>query len=1125
MSQTFIQTCPYCETQLSISRLPVEKTVSRCPKCKKYILIDEYGQSIRKPHVYICPKCGQENIYDGRPQFVKCEKCQSFYVTSIHGVGMIDLHLLSQGDKGELTYKKKKDRYITAINKWLSLSKATKIRIFSAIAIVFILAVGGYIISLPPSIETTKAYAQMDSLWNEFSKNNPYNIQIECIKSYDDNSKIVLLSEPSDFVSEQMLIDFFEPYNSYVKTYKRKIGFDGWMKDFVVAFNDLDESDYKSFEKDLSKLLYCTDYKASLLNLSTMIEHVPYLDNNLNYNVTSEELRKWFIDDLEPIRLLEDTASDVTNISSVLEGNIVGNMQLYTSVAPGFIIWVFDTSDIIDELPFRINARKFSLDSDLILGAISNGNNVAIIARERCIPITQLPPMRPETLCLLSNTVVDELSQSYERNNIFAGKQSGLSGGKDYAPILLSDALWHTEYGNIMNVTDQMLKSWSENGMIDYVDFNYPKPVFWGFDKGVLADLNVTELTYNWNTDGVGYIVEDSTYSVYALNRTGSLPVSYIPGDATQIGEQDPVYQAEQKAYDFFSSLSNPELAKVVQYASMYQIFYNFGIQMRYDNEPSYDDYKFIMPHDLVYESVELLKKIGKYGSVERDSIARYYNASITTEEVGLKIGDYNIVSRNTKLPTTPLGLLAANYFVENLDSTEVRDLNYLFYAADLIIQVDTLHYYLKEVIDDNDFIRTLGEAVIDRNKIVDIIYRDSDSPDNANIFINNTVFNSLSKEEKVQNAFDAVFTKEKYIKSFAEIFSKFNHNKSKMLMVEANANRNRAWMKTPTVVESWSLVDSVAQLGGHNLSSNVTRFRVADDLKPGQTRELTVNNNSKIIEVSRSDSRFHISSQSYLRKVGRLNDIAIEGKVVEIRPRNIVTDVAIKRSSRGFNSNDHTIIIGEKTFVYANKKYESLDMLINDFCNSNTTGEVLSINIECLKGSGVTPKMIINNINCRLRRGNTNLPMSKFDFSHATQQQHGDNVFFTIPIRPGKMDMGSTSLINRAGLGGSSNVGLRVNVYEGNIVFKVYNQSKLHTIVKVLKEFFANTKGYFNELRLRNLFKRYGIEIGTDVECTIEMKINSTNSEKEFLMISKIIRDNKNTKHNVQFYKEEKVA
>ena len=208
-----------------------------------------------------------------------------------------------------------------------------------------------------------------------------------------------------------------------------------------------------------------------------------------------------------------------------------------------------------------------------------------------------------------------------------------------------------------------------------------------------------------------------------------------------------------------------------------------------------------------------------------------------------------------------------------------------------------------------------------------------------------------------------------------------------------------------------------------------------------------------------------------------------------------------------------------------ANKKYESLDMLINDFCNSNTTGEVLSINIECLKGSGVTPKMIINNINCRLRRGNTNLPMSKFDFSHATQQQHGDNVFFTIPIRPGKMDMGSTSLINRAGLGGSSNVGLRVNVYEGNIVFKVYNQSKLHTIVKVLKEFFANTKGYFNELRLRNLFKRYGIEIGTDVECTIEMKINSTNSEKEFLMISKIIRDNKNTKHNVQFYKEEKVA
>ena len=123
-----------------------------------------------------------------------------------------------------------------------------------------------------------------------------------------------------------------------------------------------------------------------------------------------------------------------------------------------------------------------------------------------------------------------------------------------------------------------MLKSWSENGMVDYVDFDYPKPVNWTFNDGVTGDLGVSRLTYNWNTAGVGYIVEDDTYSIYALNRTGSLPVSYIPGESEGISDNDPVYQAEQHAYDFFSNLSSPELVKVVQYAAMYQIFRNLGV-------------------------------------------------------------------------------------------------------------------------------------------------------------------------------------------------------------------------------------------------------------------------------------------------------------------------------------------------------------------------------------------------------------------------------------------------------------------------------------------------------------------------------------------------------------------
>ncbi len=1127
MINTYLHICPYCGTQLSIQHLPVEKTVSRCPKCKKYIVVDNYGKDTRKPNVYNCPKCGEEQIFDGRPVLIKCEKCNNIYKTSAHGVGMLELGLLSRGDKGELPYKKKKDKYICAINKWLSLSKTVKASIISSVVACIAIIIGLYIISLPPAINTSMAYADMDSLWKEFSEKNPYNIQIECIRHYDDNSKVVIISEPSDFVSEEELEIFFEPYNSHVKTYKRKIGFDGWMRDFVVAFNDLSDKHYDSFTKDLANLLYKTDYKASLVDLSTMLEHTPYLDYDLNYNITTEELKEWFIDNEEPIIPLEDKTNNVTNLASVLDNYIKDGMQLYTSATPGFVIWAIDKSDMPDELNYRINARKFSLDSDLILGAISKNNNVAIIARERCIPTTQLPPMRTETLCLLSNTTDEELSQSYERNNLFAGKQTGSDGGKDYAPILLSDALWHTEYGNILNVTDQMLKSWSENGMIDYIDFNYPKPVFWGFDKGAMHDLGVSQLTYNWNTEGVGYIVEDSEYSVYALNRTGSLPVSYIPGDATQTVEQDPVYQAEQNAYNFFSSLSNPELAKVVQYAAMYQIFQNYDIHMQYNEIHYYGENKFVMPYELEVEATNILQKLGKYNSDDRDKIATFYNAKITTDGTGLPINDdYSIVSNNQNLPKNPFALYyyLSAYLIDELDSVRTADFAKLLFASELIRQIDTLHNYISPVINDEKFISSLGKAMIDRNRIDDIVYSSENTLPQSTLGALGVPVKSKSKEEEVTDAYNAVFNKNEHIKTFTEIFSSYNHNKAKSLMVEANADRSRTWMKTPTVVESWSLVDSINQVGGHNLNSRVTRFRIADDLKSGQTREIIVGN-KKIIEVSRIDSKSHIIDQSYLRRVGRLDDVAIKGKAVKTRPRNIIADVASNRSSRGFNINDHTITIGKRSFTYADKEYESLDALICDFCKSSNSEDVLNLHIECLEGSGIKPKMIINNINCRLSRGNTMLPMSKFDFSHATQINQGDNVLFTIPIKSGIMDLGSTSSINRAGFGGSSNIGVRVNVCEGNISFKIVNKSKISKIISVLKEFFRSSKGYFNEFRLKMLFKEHGIDVGVDVIPYIDIKVNNVGvTESQYIIIG-MLKFGKHQLYDIQLFKEEEIA
>lgn len=616
-------TCPYCGTRLTVNKLSVEKTASHCPHCQNTIILLDYGAVVKRPNVYRCLKCNKELIYDGRPYLVHCDECDTFYIASTQGNCLISSELLERGNNGRLDYKKKRDRITEMRNTWRSMSNNKKYGIYLSVVAMICLCIGIYIFSLPAPIEESLAYADMENLWKEFRSKNPYNIQIEGLKRYGDNSYVAIISEPNEKVTETELKEFFEDYNSEFRTDSIKIGYDGWLRDVVVSFNDIDEDEVPAFSRKLSNLLYGTDYKASMLDLNIIPEHTAYSSYELNYQVTQEELRKWFLEDNE--RLVDYDTKEISTLPAILSSSRE-HTQLFYSEESGFIVWVIDAG-MCDTNDFRVASRKFSLDSDLILGAIKSGSAVAIIARERCVPIYELPPMRQETLCLLASTDENELAQSYERTSLFAGKQTG---GKDYAPIYLSDELWHTEYGNILNITDQMLKSWSENGMIDYVDFDYPKPVNWIFKKGVCKDLGVSQLTYNWNTQGVGYIVEDDVYDIYALNRTGSLPVSYIPGESQGISDKDPVYQAEQQSYDFFSNLSSPELVKVVQYAAMYQIFVNFGISVAKEYVGLSE--VAVVPESLKRMANGSIKMLAKFDSADKEKIAKYYDAQIMTE-------------------------------------------------------------------------------------------------------------------------------------------------------------------------------------------------------------------------------------------------------------------------------------------------------------------------------------------------------------------------------------------------------------------------------------------------------------------------------------------------------------
>jgi hypothetical protein len=230
-------------------------------------------------------------------------------------------------------------------------------------------------------------------------------------------------------------------------------------------------------------------------------------------------------------------------------------------------------------------ARVFALESDLVVGALKEGG-LLIAGRQRAIPYDVLPPLRVETIALLAALhEKDELEQSYQRMSPGAGPYTPEF---DWAPIWLSPELVDTEYGQLLNVADQLLKGWSQHGEVTYERFPYPTPAKWPFESS-LADIvkekfDSDTITFNWNTTGAGYSVATGSLQLYAPYRTGALPVSYIPGENPRLAPH--VLSYEDTAYTWFSALDDPTLVRVVQYAALYQVFHNFGVRSPDEDPP-----------------------------------------------------------------------------------------------------------------------------------------------------------------------------------------------------------------------------------------------------------------------------------------------------------------------------------------------------------------------------------------------------------------------------------------------------------------------------------------------------------------------------------------------------------
>lgn len=676
-----------------------------------------------------------------------------------------------------------------------------------------------------------RADASAQAMWKEFRTVHPYHLQVIGLSRPSvDGTRVLIVSEPPPHATlDGLQLCSPKPFTTVVVE-KQPIGHDGWVKDVVVTLPPFDQTALREMLDRLNDYLFHTTYKADVLDLPAgplpVTKHAEF-----DLKVPAPDLKRWTVDEREEFRPVE--GGKAMPLQEILNARRSG---VFLSRSRGLVVWSLPKGADIKR--HRVRARQFAVDSDLLLGAIAQGDQVAIIGRERATSVRVLPPLRVETIELLASVgAADELAQSYERNRIFAGR---FNAEWDWAPIYLSTSLLNTEYGSLLNIADQLLKGWSMKGDIEYERFNYPKPDGWPFEKPLVLELGGAGVTFNWNTAGAGYSLEQGDLTVQALNRTGALPISYIPEhhEGSPKAQTDPALQkaererverektqemkakeCEFKAYDYFAERGDPNLARVVQYAGLYQIFHNFGFGAKITGHGP--DTQARAEKNLAEDVLKTLHAIREANDKRLKEIAAILSSTLT------KDGDK---------ATPELALFLASMKVSELDQN--LDEMHKFWGDQGVAELaraiaspralsaddmETLLNEMRRLAPNGEPVspEKLKASIAARKYIAFVVARD---------------IMADPMEKLIIGAFadtDAVRT------HYSEPFQ----------------DQREGWILTPSIVVSRATgILSDKWSGGHDVGSTITKFRQSTGLRAGELKEVLVDG-KRVILYGESDA------------------------------------------------------------------------------------------------------------------------------------------------------------------------------------------------------------------------------------------------------------------------------
>jgi hypothetical protein len=451
---------------------------------------------------------------------------------------------------------------------------------------------GGRATNYNPNCETADQPCQA---WAQFRLQHPYPYQSIQWSELPDGRIAVMLLEPPPVMSkgelESLIRAAFKGELQSFDRFRWKMGLDGWLEDTVLTIappREVKNSDplrdgvFRDRIAFLHLALFGTVFGATFDEQKGGVV-APPSSAAPNLKINPGEVRQWMTDTTTKWQEVTDPYGPDLTWLSISTKHRAGS---YISADRRLVILTFPVETLKRGLKdsseldvLRVPFRCFALAADSIAGAFQAQNGqIAILGRPRTQPVFTVPPLRFETFKLLATQTQRELSQSYERGSLFAGKmRSGDFVYRDWAPIYLSDALIDTEFGALLNTTDQLLKSWSEAGHIEYLYFNYAKPEGNAYpfqtalSDRVAAETGAASVLYNWNTSGSTVLVDTLAGKAMATRQTGALPVTY--GAGPHNARSAKLLEDEETAYGYFAERKDPNLSRVVQYATLYQLF------------------------------------------------------------------------------------------------------------------------------------------------------------------------------------------------------------------------------------------------------------------------------------------------------------------------------------------------------------------------------------------------------------------------------------------------------------------------------------------------------------------------------------------------------------------------